>query len=138
MSERKQVTVQVRPDRSVYVDGVLRRAGDEFKTTETEARSLVDQRIAEFPDAPLDADEVAAAERQRADLESTEHRYAIAVRMDEGMRNAQAREAQRAEDEEERTRNALDHHLAQVREDMASATAGHAPRVSVGRAEGDD
>jgi len=65
MAERK-VKVQVRPHRSVMIDGQLVRAGDEAMVPATDAEALIEQRLVEKPDQPLDDNDVRDAEEARA------------------------------------------------------------------------
>lgn len=116
-----QVKIRVREHRSVYVDGVLYRAGDEVTVPVEEADALIEQRFAEKPGSPLDEDDVRAAEVARAFAESEAHRDGIDRRMARAAHFAKERQEQDAADEDARRQNAYERHLATARGTVAGA-----------------
>ena len=129
MASERKVKVRVRPHRSVMIDGELVRDGGEAMVPVAEAEALIEQRLVEKPDEPLDADEVRDAEEARAVAESEQQRADVDRRAARGLATARANAEQQEADEEARERNAYEHYLAKAR--LAS---GRAPA----RLRGDD
>lgn len=129
-SEReRKVKVRVRPHRSVMIDGALVRDGGEAMVPVADAEALIEQRLVEKPDEPLDADDVRNAEEARAVAESEQQRADVDRRAARGYAVARANAEQQQVDEEARERNAYAFHLAKAR-----LAAGRSPA----RLRGDD
>lgn len=107
MSARKEVKVRVRPDRGVFVDGVLYEGGAEVSVPADEADVFIADGFAEKPDEPLDDREVRDAEQARAVAESEDQRAEIDRRMARGMADAQERRDLQDADEDARIANAM-------------------------------